>query len=475
MIRLKKQYRFNEMSNNTHKINFTKEEFKSIVEKHILSLLGMSHCSVEVIECEYSTNSVKDHIVLDESNKKCTIYSNKCSPKFRIEIDVDDIEFDKSFAEALLSKFLDSSINKIKQNKYFQYCKDNLYLGLYELAICEYLGNNCYHKILSRLKRWAMQTYEGEPVQLALYMTSKVGLGTDNYLNFLDNKYGAVLTNCTETAALVDGDGNLYKYISIKPKKSKGNSFVPYFLKDFSIITEGSYEEKTLVGFVLLETGEILIIKKNQLKFVFRDGKWIFFDQNKYFSRIYKELTAQNKEMAKSGKNRYAKFAKSILESLIDVSFARTGGCLAIVRNEQKFTTILGDEDQLDKDTPVIESTDSEEEKNNKRKKILKKNIIKRILKKENSNRKKFYSLDRSVRKELLSLDGAVILTMTGKIISAGAIVKVESGSSGGGRTQAAKSLACMGRCMGIKISEDGYVEAYKTVEEKAKELFRID
>ena len=56
-------------------------------------------------------------------------------------------------------------------------------------------------------------------------------------------------------------------------------------------------------------------------------------------------------------------------------------------------------------------------------------------------------------------MDGATVVALDGSFYCAGSIVSVPGGSSGGGRTAAAKRLAELG--VGIKISEDGYIEAY--------------
>lgn len=55
---------------------------------------------------------------------------------------------------------------------------------------------------------------------------------------------------------------------------------------------------------------------------------------------------------------------------------------------------------------------------------------------------------------------GATIVDNKGNIISFGAIITNEAGSSGGGRGSAAKRLSTYGG-YSIKISTDGYIELY--------------
>ena len=77
----------------------------------------------------------------------------------------------------------------------------------------------------------------------------------------------------------------------------------------------------------------------------------------------------------------------------------------------------------------------------------------------KNNSIRSFFDIDKELRKEILSLDGATVVSLDGSFYCAGSIVSVPGGSSGGGRTAAAKRLAELG--VGIKISEDGYIEAY--------------
>ena len=73
---------------------------------------------------------------------------------------------------------------------------------------------------------------------------------------------------------------------------------------------------------------------------------------------------------------------------------------------------------------------------------------------------KKFYELTRKMREDLVALDGALIVDYDGTIIAAGAILKIEAGSSGGGgRLAATRTLAKYG--VTIKISQDGIMQGF--------------
>ena len=75
-----------------------------------------------------------------------------------------------------------------------------------------------------------------------------------------------------------------------------------------------------------------------------------------------------------------------------------------------------------------------------------------------------FQDLDRRTRAELLSLDGAMVLAHTGTILAAGSIIEVPAGSvGGGGRTAAARRFSTLG--LGVKVSQDGTITAYRNSE----------
>ena len=74
--------------------------------------------------------------------------------------------------------------------------------------------------------------------------------------------------------------------------------------------------------------------------------------------------------------------------------------------------------------------------------------------------KKPFQRLDRRLRQEILSMDGATVLKHTGEVLAAGSIVRVPAGSAGGGRRAAALQLSKHG--LAIKISADGPVTGFR-------------
>ena len=87
---------------------------------------------------------------------------------------------------------------------------------------------------------------------------------------------------------------------------------------------------------------------------------------------------------------------------------------------------------------------------------------------------RKFHELNRKLREELACIDGATIVDHDGTIIACGAIIRIDAGSTGGGRLAATKTLARYG--VAVKISQDGTMQAYMLDKKNknVKEIFSV-
>lgn len=227
----------------------------------------------------------------------------------------------------------------------------------------------------------------------------------------------------------------------------------------------------------LLTNGDIIFAKKQAISFVRRGGRWLNLS-HKAFNDIISEYVDK--------KENRSDIIQAIYCSCLDISFAHTGGLIAVVdtKNEKWIK-------DLNKKNPIVSKLDSFSEDdfldfnlvlkklyNTEKKKIdnkkdekesIKNSLIldlkKRLTKKRYllqilKNNTYFPKIDRKLRADLSGLDGAIILDTDGNVIACGAIIANKSGSSGGGRGSAARTLSCYGG-FAIKISTDGYIEAF--------------
>jgi hypothetical protein len=233
--------------------------------------------------------------------------------------------------------------------------------------------------------------------------------------------FSMVLANGIDTMYVAGSDGRVFNLVSLPPGENA--AYAPH---RFSAIANWC-DTANRVALALNRNGEILLFKDKRLQFAKRRGAWRFYSHEPVLSQFGRGLRRRLKE--------------AIYETCLDVSFARTGGCIAVVRRKN----VSGLPKYVNRDDIITETRTAKT----------------RLLSKAIPLGERFNAIDRRLRLELLSMDGATIIDHQGNILAAGAIVKVPSGSSGGGgRRAAARQLSKLG--LGIKISSDGPVSGFR-------------
>nr|MCR5349920.1 hypothetical protein [Acholeplasmatales bacterium] len=396
--------------------------------------------------------------------------------------------------------------------------KSLYYEKLYEMSIqktiCRFISKNdegmrSIEELLRVLENWSQKTYEGHKLCYGLLVDNvfhqknqDISLYNSNFLSFLDDEYSAVLSDGMSSLFKVDSYCNfvdfvtvteLYDNESIKEIGKIKDSYLPY--RFFEIISY--YVTGDLVGIFLLQSGDLVIAKNKEIRFIKRNGKWMNFSRFTFIETIKKKVPCISEKSDDLIKNIYA--------TTIDVSLSHTGGIIAVINNKEKLykDEILSEIDDLNSDKEIsklffgefekkynilkgndlrlksnkIDSLINHEDYSDDDKKeldklvdsipelySLKKDITKRLTKrifvKKILKSSKFNEMDRKKRAELIGLDGACIIDLDGNIISFGAIITNDAGSSGGGRGAAAKKLSNYDG-FAIKISTDGYIEVF--------------
>lgn len=194
--------------------------------------------------------------------------------------------------------------------------------------------------------------------------------------------------------------------------------FVPY---QFIDIARHCVDEK--IGIIVLTNGEILLIKNQAVCFAKRGRKWVYFD----WTRVYSKLRPYFLCDIDTTEEIIRKKIQSIYCTLLDVSFSHTGGCLSIVHpnkakalNEEK---IVADRFDLYSEGNPLEGMSSENKE--------KAEILSYLLRYPEQQLQSFFELEKPLRREILSLDGATVVSLNGSFYCAGSIVAVPGGSSG--------------------------------------------
>lgn len=481
------------------------EEEKNYIHELVLPLIGISddeieyafktlkiirHLSISSIETDYEINGVgyveKDnYLFIDLEIANAEI--NQCfSMHFKNKLTKETVKLFSyliksyyTYGKEILKKIVDNSLLREKLNELV------LQKGLLAFVLDDFnFKNNWIDDLYKCLQRWSEKTYEGHNVCFGFLINPGAKASQiksdayDHFLEFIGEEYSAVFTDGITSVVEIDKECNFIKYHSIlHQEKLMPDNYddVRLPIRFAPIIYQNVKEDK--VGVFLLTNGDIIIAQKQKISFVRRNGRWLNFS-SKAFYDIIKDYAKVDSSMGK--------LLSGIYCSCLDISFAHSGGLIAVVDEENKEwkndllskKPIVSVVDMIcDDDVSMFPKTlEDFYEKEKQRiqnlrnvsktvKNGLLKDLKKRITKKRYlieilRNDRQFLNIDRKLRADLSGLDGAIILNKEGKIIACGAIIANKAGSSGGGRGSAARTLSKYGG-FAIKISTDGYIEAF--------------
>ena len=320
-----------------------------------------------------------------------------------------------------------------------------------------------FRDLLSVLGARAFQTYEGKHRPFSCIIDGSCIVEKDNQqhyirlLDFLESKESYLFANGYWTYFRISKNGYLLDYVndSLSAPPNHEREHVVFAPSNYSRLASECKEEN--IGIVLCADGEILVFKKEALILSKRKGVWHYHDQSAVVDIIktsIEELGPQDKSIDRS---QARQLANCIFASIIDVSFAHSGGCIGIVQEGEKIGEDVLCEQNIKTKGSVDQKGDS----------VIKSTLLKCIISHSNDSCKaenkpiSFGDTDREIQMELLSLDGATVINQCGKYLAIGYILNSTLQSeSGGGRDAAARMLVSKG--LGIKISEDGEVKLYR-------------
>ena len=335
-----------------------------------------------------------------------------------------------------------------------------------EKAICKSLTDvsaDVLLGVISELDSFARKTYEGQRIKFGIIINefNNCPNKSDNlyYKNMFKKDFFAVLSNGMQSCVELDKDGYLIGHVLFDKLKLMP-TISPY---DYNGVAKYCNDKR--VGIILLESGEILLLKSRELMYCKKRGSWCSY----YHDEIIQLLSNRTSHTIKE-------IRKAIYFTALDCSFASTGGCLVCVNKEEveSALTHIDINDIIDeryfeikkkqlleeskmlfnigKQRKIEENTSFEDYINENK-------LIKSACMKQCIAGRKFHELTRKLRQELTGIDGATIIDYEGNIIAIGAIVQIKAGSTGGGRLAATKTLANYG--VAIKISSDGIMQAF--------------
>lgn len=349
-----------------------------------------------------------------------------------------------------------------------------------EKAICDSVSEvagDTLLNILMHLEAFSNRTYEGKRITFGIIINEKQESEhpTENllYNNMFDYDFFTVLSNGVQSCVEFDKFGYYLGHMSLEKLRFRP-TISPYDYISFS-----RYCDDARIGIVLTSNGELLLFKNRSLIYSKKRGVWNSYCHDEIITLLSNRTSQSIKEIR-----------KSIYFTSLDVAFSGTGGCIVYLNKEfteQALTHIDVDDILSEKHYDKKREQLSELPKRRSKKEmfvdysnISYEDFVKTYEKTKTSALKatiagrKFHELNRKLREELASIDGATIVDWDGTIIACGAIVRIDAGSTGGGRLAATKTLGRYG--VAVKISQDGTMQAYmnnkKTKE--VKEIFSV-
>ena len=437
-----------------------KNEFYKVVDKLILPLFTGS-----IIDGEEPSSTRDNEIAFGKRNSLLIKPSKLDEYRLVLKRGQPFQAFEINLLRSILAELDRISLLQLNDESYISALQYNAI----EKSICSSISDsdtaNTMFGILTELNKWAVRTYEGHKIAIGIIINLSVDLSEQeeklHYTQIMDKDFFALLSDGIDSYIEFDKKGYLIGYTNTTRVK-KMTSIAPY---EFEQVAR--YYNKKRIGIVLTKNGDFLIFKNRNLLFAKRAGGWNIYSHEEVIQLLSYRGNYSLKDIR-----------RSVYYTALDTSFAYTGGCIVYLNKEKVEQAIahIDAHDILDEKYFEIKKRQELENASKlynlqtlssveamynvpystflQQQQCIKVECLRKII-----MGKPFHELGRKLRQELVSMDGATVIDSDGTIIAAGAILKIEAGSEGGGRQAAATTLSKYG--IAIKISQDGILKAF--------------
>ncbi len=291
--------------------------------------------------------------------------------------------------------------------------------------------------ILASLHTISEQSYENKALTFGCVVEPKRASPESFQLfprEYLATKKYKALSDGNRTAYRVSSDGRMTALASldrIDLRPLTGKHFYPEWAERMARASRFGR-----CGIALNRQGDILVLEEGSLRFTYRYGKWQYWNHRHLLNLLRDRAKAQRVPSKILGR-----VVSAIYRAALDVSFRRSGALFLILHNKKALREVVGtgdviqhkDRSHIDRDFDAVLS------------------------------KYKIQSLPRPVLVELASLDGAIVIANSGKLLAYGAVLNPretdEAHGAKGSRTKAAINASYYG--LAIKVSADGDITVY--------------
>jgi hypothetical protein len=292
--------------------------------------------------------------------------------------------------------------------------------------------------LLGALHTLSEQSYENKALTFGCVIDLGKTRGENDTVfpgDFLRSKKYKALSDGFRTAYVVSNDGQVTDFVDLDRYGSKNQRSSTHYFPDWAEpIARASKGRK--LGIILGRLGDLLVFHNGTLRFTYRFGRWQYWNHSHLVNLLRDRAKAQKVKKAVLGR-----VVATIYRVALDVSFRRSGALFVVLHNENNLGKIvrLGDALKDSKRAQTDRDFDS----------VFANHTIQ--------------SLPRRVIVELASLDGAVVLANSGRILAYGAVLAPRRAGklkgTEGSRTKAAIGASYCG--LTLKVSSDGDISIY--------------
>lgn len=313
-----------------------------------------------------------------------------------------------------------------------------------EHVVADYLENSYGLKLdpstlFSELRRLAAQTYENKSLAFGcLVHTNKKTRPADGVVfpaAFLRSKKYRALSDGYYSVYEISTYGALLRFSAVRDTNGtcSGKAFHPDWVADTASKCVGS-----TLGVVLTRHGDLLVLCNGNLEFSCRRGNWQYWNHSHLTVLLSTACRVQ-----KVAPGTVSLVSRALYRCALDVSFRRSGGLFVFLRSRRRLGDFVKPYDQIA--SSVRNAVDAKFDA------ALPGEFV--------------YTFPRDVLAELAGLDGAIVVSNTGKLLAYGAVLVPKRGGgkrarqSEGSRTKAAIGASNYG--VALKVSSDGDITAY--------------
>jgi hypothetical protein len=292
-------------------------------------------------------------------------------------------------------------------------------------------------EVLDALHTLSEQSYENKALTFGCILDPKPTGGTATAKfpeDFIGSKKYKALSDGFRTAYRIAGEGKVVEFFDLEESGEASVTERHYFPEWAEPMARASRSGKC--GISLSRQGDILVFDEGTLRFTYRYGRWQYWNHSHLVNLVRDRARAQKVNPAVTGR-----VVGAIYRAALDVSFRRSGGLFVILHNKRKLWDVVRFGDAIGNNGRSDTDADFD-------------NMFRTS---------RVQSLSRAVVVELASLDGAVVVENSGRILAYGAVLQPKKRGhlrgSEGSRTKAAIGASNYG--VAVKISSDGEIIVY--------------